>query len=92
LSHGVYILKASFCATLPNGNPISSSETSHQIVFYETKKNTPLIAGYIPSTKISQYDNMTITYMIVDQQATTAESDVYLYTDGEFLTAVAKLG
>ena len=77
-THGVYVLKASFCALLPNGDTVASAETSHQIIFYETEKNTPLITGHIPSNKVSQYDNIIITYMIVDQQATTAESDVLL--------------
>ena len=91
-THGVYVLKASFCALLPNGDTVASAETSHQIIFYETEKNTPLITGHIPSNKVSQYDNIIITYMIVDQQATTAESDVLLWTEGEYLTVSSEIG
>jgi hypothetical protein len=91
-SHGVYVLKASFCALLPNGQEVSSAETYHQIIYYETAKNTPLIAAYTQSNKISQYDRISIKYMIVDKQATTTDAEVLLYTDNDFSTAVAKIG
>ena len=91
-SHGVYILKASFCALLPNGQEVSSAEEYHQIIYYETAKNTPLIAAYTQSTKISQYDRISIKYMIVDKQATTTDTEVLLYTDNDFSTEIAKFG
>ena len=90
--HGVYILNASLCALLDSGKTISSPVLSHQIIFYETSNNTPLIAGHVPSTKISQYDSPIITYMIIDEQSTISEVDAYLYTDGDFSTVKAELG
>lgn len=89
--HGVYVLKSYFCGLLPNGEEVVSAEMSHQIVYYKTG-NSPLIAGHVPSNRISQYDTIIITYMIVDEQATTATSEVLLYTDNNSLKADANLG
>ena len=90
-SHGVYILKTSFCALLPNGEEVKSAELTHQIVYY-ISGNSSLIAGYVPSNTVTQYDTITITYMIVDEQATTTTSKVCLYTEGKGIETDANMG
>lgn len=91
-SHGVYILSASFCALLSDGKVISSPASTHQIIFYETSVNTPLIAAHVPEVKLSQYDSSIITYMIVDEQSIVAEVDVTLWTENDTSVVKATLG
>ena len=94
-SHGVYELKAAFCAKISADQTVSSPQISHQIIFYETSVNTPLIAAHVPSTKISQYDSTVVTYMIIDQQSSAlglSEVNVDLVKNGVASKEVAILG
>ena len=92
MQHGVYILTASLCALIDGNRTISSPLASHQIIYYRTEVNTPLIAAHIPSTKVTQYDTSLITYVVIDEQSSSLEVPVLLITEGETtLTANATL-
>lgn len=82
--HGVYVLEATLHGTLPNGEIIASNTINHKIIYYDNTINTPLIAAHVPTLQVQQYEDLTITYMIVDKGSTSAVVTARLYVDDDY--------
>ena len=89
--HGVYDLEAIFYGVLPDGNIIGSNAVKHKVIYYDNNVNTPLLAAYLPTTQIQQYEDLTVTYMIVDKNSITTNVPVYLYVNEDRTDVTAAL-
>ena len=86
-SHGVYVLEAVLCGTLPNADVIESNTLVHKIVYYDRAVNTPIIATHVPTYQIQQYEDLTVTYMVADKASVTAVSTARInINDDEYIT------
>lgn len=90
--HGVYVLEATLHGTLPNGEIIASNTLTHKIIYYDNTINTPLIAAQVPTLQIQQYEDLTVTYMIVDKGSTSAVVTARLYVDDDYTNVSSTLG
>ena len=91
-THGVYVLEATLHGTLPNGEIIASNTLQHKVIYYDNTINTPLIAVHTPTYQIQQYEDLTMTYMIVDKGSTSAVVTARLYVDDDYTNVSATLG
>lgn len=82
IEHGVYLLTARFCATIPLSNPTrieTSNEQYVQLAIYDEAIGTPLIVTDFKDSSIMQYDQFVMKYLIADKSNETFANPIIHY-------------
>lgn len=72
--HGAYPLKVWVTANL-NGAELVSNELYYEIIFVSRGNGTPIIASSFTQTEVTEYDNVSIPYLIWDPNYSTANNN-----------------
>lgn len=72
--HGAYPLKVWVTANL-NGAELISNELYYEIIFVSKNNGTPIIASSFAETEVTEYDNVSIPYLIWDPNYNTANNN-----------------
>lgn len=91
ISHGVYVLKATYYAKIEKNNILVSSNTiTHQIAYVDSSSDIPLIATSFISDTIMQYSKYSLDYMVA-LGTTNRDIKVKIYIENESVEENAKL-
>lgn len=91
ISHGVYILKATYYAKIEKTNTLVSSNTlTHQIAYIDSASNIPLIATSFTSGTVMQYSKYSLDYMVA-LGTTNSDINVKIHIENESSDEKAKL-
>ena len=80
ITHGVYLLSATYVGQTLDKTAVSSNPIYSQIIYYDKEVNTPLIATDLSGDiSIMQYSRFIMNYMIVDDNTKLLEDEVKIY-------------
>lgn len=78
-THGAHSFEVYFVAEV-NGETITSNKLYYDLICYESGNSTPIIASVFNRETVSQYENVTIPYIVYSPNSLTSE--VILQADG----------